>query len=270
MNIQDIINLYNEGKSLSFIANKYNTYGAKIKRILIENNITIRTRAEQNKIMNQTRGKKVNHNYFDKIDTFQKAWLLGFIAADGSISSNRNRIKIGLSSIDREILEQIQKELNSERKIIDYETNQGFKISELTWSSENQKKQLAKYDIVPNKTYKGMSLPNFGNADYQLAYMLGYYDGDGCFKNDGSCCRMEICSYDIHILEDFSKLIQDTLFISKSVYKDKSRKNYYTLTYSTKDTVQILDYLYKIMKNGFYLQRKYDKYQKWLKENNRI
>ena len=73
MNIQDIINLYNEGKSLSFIANKYNTYGAKIKRILVENNITIRTRAEQNKIMNQIRGKKVNHNYFDKIDTFQKA-----------------------------------------------------------------------------------------------------------------------------------------------------------------------------------------------------
>ena len=34
MDIQDIINLYNEGKSLSFIANKYNTYGAKIKRIL--------------------------------------------------------------------------------------------------------------------------------------------------------------------------------------------------------------------------------------------
>ena len=48
MDIQDIINLYNEGKSLSFIANKYNTYGAKIKRILVENNITIRTRAEQN------------------------------------------------------------------------------------------------------------------------------------------------------------------------------------------------------------------------------
>lgn len=270
MNIQDIINLYNEGKSLSFIANKYNTYGAKIKKILIANNITIRTRAEQNKITNQARGKKVNHNYFDKIDNPQKAWLLGFIAADGSISSNRNQIKIGLSSVDREILEQIQKELNSEREIIDYETNQGFKISELTWSSENQKKQLVKYDIVPNKTYKGMFLPKFENINYQLAYMLGYYDGDGCFKNDGAYCRMEICSYDIHILEDFSNLIQNTLSISKSVYKDKNRKNYYTLTYSTKNAIQILDYLYEVMKDGFYLQRKYDKYQKWLKENNRI
>ena len=29
MNIQDIINLYNEGKSLSFIANKYNTMEQK-------------------------------------------------------------------------------------------------------------------------------------------------------------------------------------------------------------------------------------------------
>ena len=47
MDIQEIIKLYNEGKSLSFIANKYNTYGAKIKTILLKNGITVRTRAEQ-------------------------------------------------------------------------------------------------------------------------------------------------------------------------------------------------------------------------------
>ena len=44
MNIQEIIKLYNEGKSLSFIANKYNTYGAKIKSILKKEGIKIRTR----------------------------------------------------------------------------------------------------------------------------------------------------------------------------------------------------------------------------------
>lgn len=101
MDIHEIISLYNEGKSLSFIANKYNIYGAKIKKILVENNVSIRTRAEQNKITNQARGKKVNHQYFDIIDSCKKAWLLGFLAADGSVASDRNRIKIGLSSIDR-------------------------------------------------------------------------------------------------------------------------------------------------------------------------
>lgn len=270
MDIQNIIKLYQEGKSLSFIANKYNTYGAKIKKILIEHGITIRTRAEQNKIINQERGKKVNHNYFDNIDTVQKAWLLGFLAADGSIAANRNRIKIGLSSIDREILEKIRKEINLEKNILDYETNQGFKISELSWSSENQKVKLAQYKIVSNKTYKGLELPKFKNKKYQLAYMLGYYDGDGCFKNDGTTCRIEICSYNKNILEDFSNLIKDTFSIYKNVYEDKNRNNYYVLTYSTRNAVQILNAMYGIMNDKFYLQRKYDKYQKWLKENDRI
>ena len=58
MDIQEIIKLYNEGKSLSFIANKYNTCGVKIKSILEKEGIKIRTRAEQNRITNQE-GKKL-------------------------------------------------------------------------------------------------------------------------------------------------------------------------------------------------------------------
>ena len=272
MDIQEIIKLYKEGKSLAFIANKYGTYGAKIKKILIENDVTLRTRAEQNSITNQERGKKVNHNYFDNIDTCQKAWLLGFLAADGNIHSSRNRIKIGLSSIDQDILEKIRQEIQSEREILNYETNKGFKVSELSWSSANQKIKLAQYDIVPNKTYKGMHLPKFKTDDFKFAYILGYFDGDGCFKNDGTTCRIEICSYDPNILQDFVDFINNSLSISKNVYKDPSRKNYYTITYSTKEAVQILDKMYDIMNenNCFYLQRKFDKYQEWKKQNNRI
>ena len=272
MDIQDILYLYQEGKSLAFIANKYGTYGAKIKSILIDNGIQIRSRAEQNRIANQAREKKVNHNYFNNIDTYQKAWLLGFLAADGSISSKCNSIKIALSSIDREILEKIQKEIASERQIRDSETNNGFFVSELMWSSENQKRQLARYEIVPNKTYKGIHLPKLKTAALQFAYILGYYDGDGCFKNDGTTCKIEICSYSPTILQDFADCISAIFSIDKKVYKSHSRKNYYTLTYSTKDAIKILDYMYEIMDkhNGFYLQRKYNKYQEWKIQNNRI
>lgn len=272
MDIQDIIKLYKEGKSLAFIANKYNTYGAKIKKILIDNNITLRTRAEQNAITNQERGKKVNHNYFDEIDNCQKAWLLGFLAADGNVHTSRNRIKIGLSTVDKDILEKIRQEIQSERKVLDYETNQGFNVSELSWSSANQKNKLAQYDIVPNKTYKGIHLPNFEIDDFKFAYILGYFDGDGCFKNDGTTCRIEICSYDSNILQDFADFINQTLSIPKKVYKDPGRKNYYTITYSTKEAIKILDKMYEIMNKNhcFYLQRKFDKYQNWKNQNNRI
>lgn len=266
MNVQEIIELYNEGKSLSFIANKYGTYGTKIKSILLEHNVPIRTRAEQNRITNQARGKKVNHNYFDKIDSNQKAWLLGFLAADGNVASDRNRIKIGLSSIDREILENIKIALSSERDILDYETNNGFKISELSWSSENHKIQLAKYGIVPNKTYKEMHLPNF-DLDKQLSFILGYFDGDGCFRDDGTICRFEICSYRPELLEDFAKVLNTFCGCKKQVYKNKSRNNYYTLTYSTQNAKKILDKLYTLVPTNMRLQRKYEKYKNWLMKN---
>ena len=266
MDIQEMIKLYNEGKSLNFIANKYNTYGAKIKSILIRNGVRIRTRAEQNKITNQSRNLKVNHQYFDNIDSNEKAWLLGFLAADGNVASDRNRIKIGLSSIDKEILEKIKTMLESERKIINYETNNGFYVSELSWSSENQKKQLAKYGIVPNKTYKEMHLPNF-DLEKQLSFILGYFDGDGCFKDDGSTCRFEICSYRPEILEDFAQVLNNFCNSNKKVYQDKSRKKYYTLTYSTKDAKKILNKLYSL--NKVYLLRKYKKYKEWSERNNK-
>lgn len=266
MDIQEIIKLYNEGKSLSFIANKYNTYNAKIKSILVQNGITIRTRAEQNRINNQERGLKVNHKYFDNIDSNEKAWLLGFLAADGSIAADRNRIKIGLSSIDRQILENIKFVLKSEKNILDYETNKGFQVSELSWSSENHKKQLAKYGIVPNKTYKEMHLPNF-DLDKQLSFILGYFDGDGCFKDDGATCRFEICSYRPELLEDFAKILNNFCNSNKKVYQSNNRKNYYTLTYSTKEARKILDKLYSLKTNNLFLLRKYQKYISWLKKN---
>lgn len=271
MDINDIIELYQKGKSLAFIANKYNTYGDKIKRILKENGITIRTKAEQNKITNQERGKKVNHQYFDNIDSLQKAWILGFIAADGSVASDRNRIKISLSGIDKDILEKIRQEIEVERVVKCSTTNQGFSVAALAWSSENHKRKLAQYSIVPNKTYKGIRLPHL-DTDYQLAYLLGYFDGDGCFKDDGATCRIEICSYDFNILQDFVDLVYKIFKIQKTVYKDPSRKDYYTITYSTKQAVIILDYLYNLMNkaNYFYLRRKYDKYLTWKKRNNKI
>ena len=51
--------------------------------------------------------------------------------------------------------------------------------------------------------------------------------------------------------------------------KDKSRNNYYTLTYSTKDARKILDKLYTLGPGNMFLLRKYEKYRHWL-ERNRI
>ena len=188
MNDQEIIEKYEAGSSLASLSRQSNLSVYKIKKILQKNNIYIRTRFEQTVLTNMERGKKINHNYFDVLDN-EKVYYLGFLAADGCVRPNRNEIKIGLSSIDKEWLENFRNKLESEREIYDYTTSKGFKVSELKFSSLKIKTELAKYSIIPNKTDLGISMNNIPD-EYKLAFIKGYFDGDGSFvfnKNTKQC-----------------------------------------------------------------------------------
>lgn len=264
---EQIITLYQEGQSLAALSREFGLSTYKIRQFLVNNNIHIRSKAEQAVFTNQQRTKSVDINYFDNIDTPKKAWILGFLAADGTVDENRNRIKIGLSTVDREILEKIKTEIKIERKILDTETNNGFSVSELVWSNCNHKIQLAKYGIIPKKTYKEMKVPDF-TSDLQLAFIQGFFDGDGCFKDDGQYCRWEVCAYRPEILQSIEQVIHKNFGFSKQVYKDKSRDNYYTLTYSTEEAWSILKRCYEIC--PLYLNRKMQKVILWAKRNQRI
>lgn len=57
---------------------------------------------------------KMNHNFFDEIDTEEKAYTLGFFLADGTISKRsekqrRYRLRIGIRDYDKDVLEKIAK-----------------------------------------------------------------------------------------------------------------------------------------------------------------
>ena len=109
MDDKQIIELYKQGKSLAALSRLTGLSTYKVRQLLVNNNVQIRTQAQQNVFSNQERTKSVNNDYFNDIDTVNKAWILGFLAADGNVASNRNRIKIGLSTVDKEILEKIRK-----------------------------------------------------------------------------------------------------------------------------------------------------------------
>jgi len=46
---------------------------------------------------------KCDIHYFDKIDTFDKAYLLGFLCADGFVT-DRNEVGIGVSKKDEDVV----------------------------------------------------------------------------------------------------------------------------------------------------------------------
>ena len=130
-----IIEEYLNGKSLSFLSKKLGISTAKLKKELQNKGIKIRTRNEQYKYNPQNQRKyKINDLYFSTQNP-NMAYLLGFYAADGCVYSNNNGIKLTLASIDREFLVTINKLLESNYPIRDYETQQGYKNSELRFSS---------------------------------------------------------------------------------------------------------------------------------------
>ena len=84
MDTQELINLYQQGESLSFLSKYYNTTTYKIKQILNQYNIKIRTRSEQTRLTNTKRRKwSVNDNYFSNIDSYHLCIFYGKRAGGG-------------------------------------------------------------------------------------------------------------------------------------------------------------------------------------------
>ena len=256
--------MYIKGASLAEVGRALGHDAMTIKRNLIKNNITIRSRSQQNIISNMKRKKSVDDDYFNNIGINQ-AWLMGFIAADGTIRRETNSIKITLSSIDREILEKIKKELKIERDIHDSLTSNGFNISELSWTSKNHKDFLAQYNIVNNKTYLPMYVPKNFNKELTLAFILGYFDGDGSISiNQEKYLRFRICAHREEILKSIALSLKNIYNdISYSLSKDK--RGLYELSISSHYANQIFEDMYNL--NSMRLNRKYQKFLEYKKSH---
>ena len=259
MDIQECIKKYQNGDSITSLARQYNTTSYKIKKILINNNVQLRTRAQQNVISNQKRAKSVNHEYFSHIITLNQTWLLGFLMADGYIDAKDNGIGLELSVIDKEILEKIKQEIKSEREIKIYTTNKGFEIAKMYWSSGKQKKDLGKYGIVNRKTYKENHLPIFNNDDLTNAFILGFFDGNGYLHTNNKQAIMNICAHRKELLQDIADYIQNKYGGSYSLTQDKRELWNYNL--STTILIKYFDDIYS--KATLFLSRKKERYNEW-------
>ena len=232
-----------------------------VRKVLIENNIHIRSLAEANKANAiNTRKYKVNDDYFDK-ESHNMAYILGFLAADGTVSRNGNRIKIGLSSVDRGFLESIRKELGIESSIFDYETSNGYLVSELSFTSSKIKQKLSEYNVIPGKT-ETFTFPTNLNKEYWIDFIRGYFDGDGSVGTAGpSAIRWQICSHRPHVLETIVNFLYEEYNIPKvSIQKNKKGNSFlYTIQYSNNSTRKIYQILYT--DSSLYLPRKFEKFK---------
>jgi len=92
--ILDIVNEYEEGATLNDLGEKYKVSHTPLRRALSDSGVTMRSRGSP-------RIHFVNDDFFETIDTEQKACWLGFLGADGGLCSSRPIINLGLERKDK-------------------------------------------------------------------------------------------------------------------------------------------------------------------------
>ena len=184
LNKEEVIQKYEELKNVTKVGKVFNVSCGPIKRILKENGHTITNRRYE-----------VNHNYFDIIDSEEKAYWLGFIYADGCVRvrtryegkpGQGNSFNMKLSVLDKEHLKLLKKCVGSTHKIVYGESvtknKQGklytSHICTLSVHSNKLVEGLVSQGVVPRKTHI-LTPPSIDKKLYHH-FIRGYFDGDGC------------------------------------------------------------------------------------------
>lgn len=122
-----------------------------------------------------------NPDYFDRIDTPDKAYWLGFIGADGCVTGNRYlRLQVKLARKDRDHLLILHRALKANRPLWDSEQMSKGRIrpySTLAVYSPQLAQSLIGHGITPRKS--ATLRPWDGPADLMPHYWRGLFDGDG-------------------------------------------------------------------------------------------
>jgi len=168
---------------------KSNISPQKIGEILDLNPSSVRNILHKEGFNLNHRGPKSligNENYFDNIDSEDKAYFLGWLMADGNISIYNNQyfLKIHISEQDRDISDCFMEKIQSKNKIR-IESMEDKKYISISLSSKHMCQSLMSYGIVPRKT--GFEdIPNNINKNMISHFIRGYFDGDGitCIKKN--------------------------------------------------------------------------------------
>lgn len=191
--------------------------------------------------------QEFDKNYFDDIDTADKAYWLGFIYADGNVREGRMAIEI--STKDEQHLYKFKECINGNMPITRRANNKTCSIS---LYSVNLAQQLMNKGLVHNKTKEGLvEFEKLG--EYKFDFLRGLVDGDGYIDKkryrlvivDGS---RKMIDYIVENLQEYSPKVVD-------------KKTYCYITFSQKKN--FFELLNKMYSNAnIYLDRKYEIYLK--------
>lgn len=157
----------------------------KSVRIMAEElNVTYNQLDHFVKKMKLKKPARFNENFFENIDTENKAYWLGFIYADGFVMPQYKRFTINLAQTDHDHLVKLSHDLESINQVKKFDHHirkRGtcYKQSKISLQSEKLVSDLIDKGCLPNKTFK-LTYPYWMDIQLRRHFIRGYIDGDGC------------------------------------------------------------------------------------------
>lgn len=235
--VEDMLRSYESGESLSSIARRYGTSHQVIGPILKKYSVLLRPHREA------MRRHSCDYTYFRTIDTQEKAYWLGFMTADGCITTG-SRVAVHLASVDCNHLFKLKKALHASQMV-----SKNNRSCSLVICSPEMAADLATHGILPNKTF--YTRPARVAPALSRHYWRGVFDGDGTLTRGGD---------ELALVGDYDVVLGFQAFISSHCPDVRAhirrKENIFSLTIRKQATRLILGVLYEGA--TVFLDRKYE------------
>jgi hypothetical protein len=248
-----IIEMYTQGKGSPTIAKEFGTNFYEILKVLKRNKIELRSARKSSK------RTIFDEKFFERIDTEEKAYFLGFILADGCISVKRNYLKIGISSKDIIILKEFNRIMKSDVKIHTYPhkgsfSGERYELSSLTFISPKIVSDLNNLGIGERKTFT--VIPPIIDESLEHHFWRGVMDGDGHISLYNTKNLKHVPNIEFGICGNMSTMSSLSTFLTKYGidHKITPDKSIFRIRLTNRRALKILDILYK--NSTIFLDRK--------------
>lgn len=187
--LHEAIELYNQGKSFLAIGKQLGIDRKKISKVLNQNGYKTQYSFEERNGVHRKkqvwRKYHFNEDYFESIDTEEKAYWLGFLYADGYVNSQKTSFELRVKESDylhlQKFIDCIEGDMPirpTEKKVKD-KTYLGWSMQA---NSKKFKDNLIKQGCTENKSLT-IKFPTEEQVPKHLIhhFIRGYIDGDGTY-----------------------------------------------------------------------------------------
>ncbi len=260
-----IIKTYLTGLTIDKTAAAHGSYYRMVYNVLKQNKVPIRPRRRYT--MNQT--------YFEKIDSHEKAQVLGFYWADGCLVDKKRHgemamLSLGLAAKDIDYMEWIIKQFGATYPIQRYKAK-GRDYIKLAISDPKPVADIQKLGIHPRKSLVvGFPTPEQVPDEFIRSFILGVFEGDGCvhlskLRGDNGVSSGALVQFAATI--NFNKALQEKFAAigidSRIEYpKDMIGKNFCKLNITRLTSVfKLMRWMYS--GSSYRMERKWAKFQEF-------